>query len=375
VRPFVLPARLVSLALVLALSIACAAPARAASRDVKVLVPDADNLQYMSFWLAKGAGFFAEEGLEITIVVPPTPQETRGYFERGEANVAVLPPPVYLELVAAKFPLLLVANLLKNDPINLVVSGRVWTERKLSRDVPVRERLLAIKGLRVGVAPHPPARLRAMYAAYGMDADHDIEMRIIQGKGQNDAFGRGDVDALFAHTPYLEKALVDQGAQMLVHVSGGEVPVLADRQIHALVFTRAFAEASPATALAMVRAIAKAEALVHSDLGAATAALGRELPAIEPRQLRTIVELYAPAIPITPEVRADGFTAALLFFPSGRPTPSLAGIDTSAYVAPDLARAATAPPKPRARWFAIAAAAAALLFLFVLRRRARRAQV
>ncbi len=346
-------------------------PARAASRDVKVLVPDADNLQYMSFWLAKGAGFFADEGFDVTTVVPKTPQETRGIFERGEANVAVLPPPVYLELVAAKFPLVLVANLLKNDPINLVVSGRVWSERKLSRGVPVRERLLGLKGLRVGVAPHPPARLRAMFAAYGLDADRDIEMRIIHGKEQNEAFARGDIDVLFAHTPYLEKALVDQGAQLLVHVSGGEVPSLAERQIHALVFTRSFAEGSPATAAAMVRAIAKAQALVHSDPSGASAALVRELPSLEPRHVRTLVDLYAPAIPLTPAVRADGFAAALLFFPSGRPAPSLDGIDTAAYVAPDFARAATAPTRPRAWWFAIGVAATALLLLVLLRRRGR----
>ncbi len=367
--------RIVALALALVamlVGITVAPSSRAASRDVKVLLPDADNLQYMAFWLAKGAGFFAEEGVDVTLVVPPSPQETRIYFERGEANVAVLPPPVYLELIGAKVPLVLVCNLLKNDPINVVVSGRVWDERKLTRDVPVRERLLALKGLKLGIAPHPPARLRAMYAAYGLDADRDVDVHIIHGKDQNGAFGRGEVDVLFAHTPYVEKALVEQGARLLVNISGGEVPVLAERQIHALVFTRAFAEASPATAAAMARAIARAERLIHQDQAASAAALGRELPALDPRHVRTIVDLYAPAIPATPEVSAAGFATSLLFFPSGRPTPSLAGLDTASYVAPQFARAASAPPASRAWWFGVAMAAAALVFLYALRRRARR---
>ena len=350
-----------------------ASVAAAATRDVKVLVPDADNLQYTSFWLAKGAGYFAEEGVDVTLVIPKTPQETRGYFERGEASVAVLPPPVYLELVAAKFPLVLVCNLLQNDPINLVVRGSVWDERKLSRDVPVKDRLLAIRGLKVGVAPHPPSRLRAMYAAYGLDADHDIEMKIFHGKEQNDAFARGDVDALFAHTPYVEHALLDQGARLLVDVSGGEVPVLANRQIHALVFTRALLEGSPETAKAMARAIARAQALIHRDRAAATTALGRELPGLDALHIRAIVDLYAPAIPATPVVSADGFATALLFFPSGRPAPSLAGQDLSHYVAPEIAREAGAPPSPfgRMKWIAYAFAAVVLASWLLARGRRR----
>jgi NitT/TauT family transport system substrate-binding protein len=354
----------------LAIVVAVAAsPARAASRDVKVLLPDDDNLQYMSFWLAKAAGFFSDEGLDVSITFPKSPQETRGLFERGETNVAVLPPPMYLELVAAKFPLVLVCNLLKNDPINLIVQERVWNERKLSRDVPVGERLRAIAGLRVGVAPNPPSRLRALFAAYGMDADRDIEMKIFHGSEQNAAFARGDVDVLFAHTPYVEKALVDQGAKLLVHISAGEVPPLAMRQVHALVFTKQLAEGSPSTALAMTRAVARAQRLVHADRAATADALVREFPKRDPRHVRAIVDLYEPAIPETPDVTSAGFAPALALFPASRPAPSLVGIDLDAYVAPSFAREATKPKPSRLPWVLFALAGLAIAFVFVRRRR------
>jgi ABC-type nitrate/sulfonate/bicarbonate transport system substrate-binding protein len=348
-----------------------AAPARAASGDVKVLLPDDDNLQYMSFWVAKAAGYFADEGLEVSITFPKTPAETRGLFERGETNVAVLPPPMYLELVAARFPLVLVCNLLRNDPINLIVQEKVWNERKLSRDVPVAERLRAIAGLRVGVAPNPPSRLRALFAAYGMDADRDIQMKIFHGYEQNDAFARGDVDVLFAHTPYVERALVDQGAKLLVHISGGEVPPLAMRQVHALVFTKALAEGSPSTALAMTRAIARAEKLVHADRAKTAELLSREFPKRDPRHVRAIVDLYEPAIPDSPDVTSAGMLPALALFPASRPAPSLAGIDLEAYVAPSFAQEAAKPPASRLRWLLFAIAGLALLFVYARRRRVR----
>jgi NitT/TauT family transport system substrate-binding protein len=356
---------------VLAFALLGPSPARAASRDVRVLVPDDDNLQYMSFWVAKASGFFANEGLEVTVVAPKAPQETRGLFERGETNIAVLPPPMYLELIAAHFPLVLVANLLQNDPINLVVKRSAWESRKLSRDAPIGERLRALRGLRIGVAPNPPSRLRALFAAYGLDADHDIEMRIFHGREQNEAFARGDVDALFAHTPYVEQALVDQDAMLLVHMSGGEVPTLAARQIHALAFTKQMANDSPSTAAAMVRAIARAQALIHTDRASAVGALVREFPGRNPRHIERIVELYAPAIPETPEVSADGFMPQLALFPAGRPAPSLTGIDLTSYVAPSFAHDAAHPRRSRAPWIVAAIACAAVAGMLRFRRKRR----
>jgi ABC-type nitrate/sulfonate/bicarbonate transport system substrate-binding protein len=278
---------------------------------------------------------------------------------------------MYLELIAEKYPLSLVCNLLQNDPINLVVSKEAWESRKLSRGAPVGERLRAIKGLRVGVAPNPPARMRALFKAYGFDADKDVEMKIFHGAEQNDALARGDVDALFAHTPYVERALVDQGAQLLVHISGGEAPALAARQIHALVFSKKLLDGSPATAASMARAIARAEALVHADRAATTTALTKDFPSLDPRHVRAIVDLYEPAIPATPEVTADGLVPALALFPASRPAPSLDGIDLNAYVAPSFAREASKPRSSRAAWIGAAAGGAVVLLWIVVRRRKR----
>jgi ABC-type nitrate/sulfonate/bicarbonate transport system substrate-binding protein len=202
-----------------------------------------------------------------------------------------------------------------------------------------------------------------------MDADRDIQMKIFHGYEQNAAFARGDVDVLFAHTPYVEKALVDQGAKLLVHISGGEVPVLAMRQVHALVFTKQLAEGSPSTALAMARAVARAEALVHADRATVTDALVREFPQRDPRHVRAIVDLYEPAIPETPDVTTAGLAPALALFPASRPAPSLEGIDLAPFVAPSFAQDAVRPPPRRLRWILFGVAALGVVFV-VLRRRA-----
>jgi len=332
---------------VTAVVILVASPASAAE-TVRVLVPDRANLQYMSFWLAKSAGFFADEGIDIELVVPDGPQQTEAYFEDRKAEVAVLPPPVYAKLIAGKVPVVLVANLLANDPIALVVRRSVLTERRLGPELPLRARLEGIRGLRLGVAPHPPTRLRALFASQGLDADKDTTLVILHGKEQNAAFRDGKVDALYAHTPYLERAIVHDDAVVLVDQCRGEVPALANRQIHALAVQRSLLETRRELVAKLVRAIARAEALVHRSQPEAVTALAREMPDRERRELETIVRLYEPAIPATPVVSAELLPGAVEMFPAGMPRPDLAGIDLQRHVAVDLSTGE--PPRTSRAW-------------------------
>ncbi len=322
---------------VLALSL----PRMAAADTVRLLIPDRDNLQYLAFWVAKGAGYFAEEGLDIALSIPSAPGQTTDYFRRNDSDVAVLPPPMYLELIGARFPVLLVANLLANDPIDLVVRSSVAKRIGVTKDQPMAERLAHLKGLRMGVAPHPVTRLRALFSSYGMNADRDLEIVTLPGPQQNYAFAEERVDALFCHTPYLETSLVDQGAEVIVNLSAGEVPSLATRQIHALVVTRAFAARYPSTTERLTRAVARAEKLIHKDTAGTVAAILNEFRTMDPRKVQTLVEIYTPAVPATPRVSKDGILPALAFFPANKPPPSLEGIDLDEYVAPDFAEEAS----------------------------------
>jgi len=360
-----------------------AAPSAASAEEhLRVLAPDTDNLQYAAFWIAEGADYFAEEGVVVDLSTPPTPQGTTAMIQAGGFDVFVLPPPVYIELIAERAPILLVANLLQNDPIDLVVRRSVFEARAMSTSAPVVDRLRALHGLKVGVAPGPETRFRALFASVGLDADHDVETVVIHGKDQNAAFARGDVDALFCHTPFLETALVEEDAQLLVNTSRGEVAQLASRQIHALVVTKAFAAAREPLVRALVRAIARAEILVHQHRDQAVAALMRVFPTMDHTKVDALMKIYDAAIPETPRVSVEGIDGALALFPASRTPPSLRGIDLRDFVAPAFAEAtvvsspASAPtPTLRGQWARlswIAFAAIALVALAIRSRSQRR---
>lgn len=304
-----------------------------AASTVRVAIPNDRNLQWMNFWVAQGAGLFEDEGVEVEIVVPPRPPATARFMAKGQADAAVVPRPIYLDTVAQGEPVLAFANLFANDPINLVVQPEVAEERGLSMEMPLEERLAGLEGLKIGLAPGPPVRLRTLLASVDLDADSHIEMVILHGGEQNGAFGDGSVDALYAHTPFLERALVKQDAVMLVDQAGGEVPELAGRQYHTLVTTQDYTDSNPEDLVSMARAILQAQQLVHADQGATVEAIRASDVKLQfPEGLETIVAIYAPAIPRTPEVSVEAALRELELYPSHRDPPDLSDVDMSQHV-------------------------------------------
>ncbi len=344
--------------------LALAAPAGAAPgrRPVRVTVPEPNNLQWMTFWVAQAGGLFEAEGVDVTVEIPPSPGQARVALEAPAVDAAVVPSPILVGLVAEGAPWVLVASLLRHEPIDLVVRADVAEARHLRRDAPLTERLLALRGARIGVAPHPPPRLRATYAAAGLDLDKEAELVLLGGREQNAALRSGRVDALFAHTPFLEQAIVADKAFLLVEPARGEVPTLAGRLVHGFVVRRAFLEAHPLESRALVRGLAAAADMIRTSPARAVEILARAYPARDRRELETIVDLYRDAVPIdVTDVTTRDLERATELLPAGMPAPSFAGKDLRAFVSREVSGDAAAARLAIAAAFALSAAVALLL--------------
>ena len=316
-----------------------AAP-RAALAPVRIEVPGAHNLQFLSLWVALGAGYFQEEGLDPKIAVARGPRLTGQAMLRGDADVALLPPPMFLGMMAEEKPILLFANLLSNEPINLVVRKEIADARRIAARITLSERLHAIEGLKIGLAGEVAPRLREIAAAAGMDADKDFQLVTVAGPDQVDAFASGAVDVLFSHTPYLETALVRHGGVLLVHASSGEVPGLAGGQIHALVTTRVTAREKPELIESVTRAILRAQRLIQSDLKAATDAIIASGAANDRALVEAIVAVYAPAIPMTPRISLEGIMRDTALYPAHPRAPDFTRVKAEDFVASEFAERA-----------------------------------
>ena len=256
----------------------------------------------------------------------------------GRGDVAILPGPKQLELIAAAEPIAIFANLMAGESTNLVLRKEVAEQLKVSPLAPLKEKLESLKGLKIGVAPGPVTRLRILFESVGLDADQHVELVIVGGGAQNQAFGDGQVDAIYAHTPYLETALVRQGGVEFVDQAGGEVPELGGRQQHVMLATRQYIDQNPEKIEKLTRAIYRAQQLARSDIdGAVNALIKSGVQGLDQELVRTAVETYAPALPLTPQVSVEGILTQLSLFPDHQEAPDLTGIDLSLYVAPQFA--------------------------------------
>jgi ABC-type nitrate/sulfonate/bicarbonate transport system substrate-binding protein len=68
----------------------------ASAQTVRVGIPERDNLQYLSFWVAHGAGLFEREGLTIEIVVADAPNQSGMILMQKRVDISLLQPPAYL---------------------------------------------------------------------------------------------------------------------------------------------------------------------------------------------------------------------------------------------------------------------------------------
>jgi ABC-type nitrate/sulfonate/bicarbonate transport system substrate-binding protein len=220
-----------------------------------------------------------------------------------------------------------------NDPINLILRKEVADQLGIALTETLEGRILALKGLKIGVAPGPISRLRILFESVGLDADEHIEIVTIGGNGQPGFFAEAKIDGLYAHSPYLETLLVRLSAVMLVNQSAGEVSEMTGGQYHTMLTTRAYADGNQAVIDGLPRAIQRAQDLVHGDIDAAVIALMVSVVVYEDNEfLPTITEIYEPAISATPKISADKFLDELARFPAHQQAPDLSGIDLSEYV-------------------------------------------
>jgi ABC-type nitrate/sulfonate/bicarbonate transport system substrate-binding protein len=332
------------LAIVALASSTASAAAPAQRTPVRIEVPNTGNLQFFTLWVAVGAGLFQQEGLQPQIIPAATPRSVGERLFKGEADVALLPPPMFLGMMAEEKPVLLFASLLANEPINLILRKDIAEARKFSPRASLRERLQSVTGLKLGLAGEVSPRLRALFASAGMNADRDAQLVVVPGPDQVQAFAEGRIDALFAHTPYLETALVQYQAVLIADNSGGEVPELAGGQIHALATTREQARTRPQMIAAVTRAIARAQMLIHSDPKATVdAIIASGVAGTNRQQLEAITAIYAPAVPRTPEISLAGIVRDAALYPAHPRAPDFAKLKPADYVAAQFAQSTARP--------------------------------
>lgn len=334
--------------------------------QLRVGIEREGDLRLLALWVAIGNGDFRRAGLEVVPVVLGA--RVGEALRTGEVQVAAVRPALWAPLVtgvgltgdaggaglpgdaglstgagrSAERGATLIAALLRNDACNLIVQKKQLERRGLDGSAidstALGVRLDALRELRLGYVGTSAQHVTALLG------ERATRVRLVElDEGSADgAFASGDVDGLFAPSPWAERAMLSADGALLVHASrehaGGELPLL-----DAAVATRAFVQSDEARLDAFVKAIALAEQLVHDERSAAVHALVEARPSADRALLEAAVLLYEPAVPRDPRLDLAMVTATLR---AAHPPIDLAKIDVGETFDPRFAQRAVGNGTP-----------------------------
>lgn len=273
------------------------------------------GIQAMALTTAVEGGFFDKHGLDVTLMtMAADPLEVMMAIRQGRVEMALLPVIQVVQSLNSPRPLVAVGQVAGSN-LNVVVAGGIAQDRALTTDSPLQDRLSGLEGLRIG---HPPGPIgvntaQAVIEAAGLDPAQDVELIPVRGEDQVSALVGGDIDAFVGHHPFLEEAIVGEGAMLLLHLTGGEVPsagsfpllvlsVLADGAMDEEVLTGVLA------------ALAEAQQAIHDDPTVAMQALESAFPDLSGPLLEEGLNIYLAGVPTTPVIPQEAFDIALTLF-------------------------------------------------------------
>jgi len=238
-----------------------AVPATGAEK-IKIAVP-VPSTTFAPLYHARAAGYFAEEGLDVEVVVVPGAGSLQAVFSR-DAHFALAPGTHQLVAFERGQRLVAVMSILTRNSVNIVMHKDVARERGITAQSPLADKIRALKGLKIsgfssGAFAHQVV-VHYMLKA-GFDPQKDVQ---IVGLGTAPALlmalEQRQIDAFVMGTPLPEAAAARGVGVMVVDNSAGEDPDFAEFMMDVLLVPPETVKQRPDLVRKLVRALLKANA-------------------------------------------------------------------------------------------------------------------
>ncbi len=232
----------------------------AAAEKVKITIP-ATALTFAPLFLAKGIGFFGEEGLDAEVLDTPGARSIQAVLSK-DADVSVAPGTYQISTHAQGQRLLSVASILTRNSINVVMHKAVAAERGITERTPLPERIKALRGLKMsGVAPGSFSYQVLLYYILqaGLDPKTDVTLVGVGSSGALlPALEQRQIDGFATGVPIPDAAVHKGFGVMLVNNAMGEDPAFQEFMMNVVMVRPDTAQQKPELVRRVVRALVRA---------------------------------------------------------------------------------------------------------------------
>lgn len=277
---------------------------------MKLAVPDLITNSYFPAVAAAELGFFAREGLDVTVELIAPADKTYLALRDGVADFVVAESHAGL----AAFPEWAGAKLLCS-----ISQGMYWFLVVRSDIAGARGDLSCLRGLRIAAAPWVEMGLRRLLAEAGIDPERDgvriaplegsLGPKVNIGVTVAHALVEGRVDGFWANGMGAELAVRSGAGTIVLDVRRGDGPPAAFGYTQpTLAASDRLLAAEPEACAAAVRAVAKTLAALRADPDLATEAGRRAFP---PQEAGMIAELVRRDLPYYDPVITPTFVSSM----------------------------------------------------------------
>jgi NitT/TauT family transport system substrate-binding protein len=234
---------------------------------VKVTQP-AESLSYMPLYVGRAKGFFKEAGIDLEVVVTRGDGPDVQALMAKEVEFVATPPHHLFTLYLQNRKLLGVCGILGRCGTNVVIGKEAATERRITEDSPIEEKLKAMKGLTFGAST--PGSLTyniGLYYILRAGLKPQVDAKVVgtgTGVAALAAMKNRIADASLFPSPTADEAVHLGIADWLINNTRGQDPELKEF-LHAVIYVRPdYLADNTDLCKRMIAAIVKSQAYIRS---------------------------------------------------------------------------------------------------------------
>jgi NitT/TauT family transport system substrate-binding protein len=333
-------------AVILAIAVggAVAQTAAPAAKQKITITSVGDGFQFFPVYIARGGGFFAEEGLDAEWVNVGSGTKQAASVMGGSAEMTPLALMHAIKSQAEGADLVAFANLLNDWSMVVVLSNDAIKKAGIELAMPVDEKIKRLSGLKLGITSpgsSTDVSIRKMLLARNMVPDQVIKLQPLgDGTAIFAAFDKKLVDGFVFAAPVPEMVEARGLGKIVVNPMAREVPEQVGVPYAVMATSRATFAKKPEVIRAAARAMTKALIFAHDKPEETLKIMEHYFPDVEAPILARIVTTYRSALPSTPVISREEVVKTVAFMNIGANEPIKASYESVVLTEPAEAAAA-----------------------------------
>jgi ABC-type nitrate/sulfonate/bicarbonate transport system substrate-binding protein len=276
------------------------------------------SIAFFPIYVAAQMGYFTDAGLDVTTTIFQTGQLVGAAMTSGSVDVGTSLMTDVFALLKANRPTQVIGSLVDGYYVDIIASNKLMADTKTSRSSKLADKIRALKGKKIGITgpgSGTEALVVYLFKSAGLDTTRDAEL-VNVGADQASviaALGSNRIDAVSFAWPLSMIAQAKGVGKPYIMPADGDVPSMTG-QLHGCMYARPDVIAKKTDAIvAFVKAIGRAEALLHHDAAKRDALVRQYDPNLDEAATAQLMAAYLPVLPTAPRVSPAAYAKSLNF--------------------------------------------------------------